>query len=210
MSEGVVNPETSHSAMSANVRMNPVPPSSRCPADSRAPGGGGPADVVARVHADALGPGHRLRRDDRALYADEHHRRGGLGLADEWSEGSRTILGQAVHGFPNLLTITSPGSPSVLTSLIASIEQHLDWIAALLDHVTEHGLCRIEATAEAQRTWGEHVRSWRTNATSSTPTRGISGRRSRANPGCSCPTRGEYTARCAEIAQSGYQGIALR
>ena len=36
----------------------------------------------------------------------------GQTLKDKWSAGPRTYLGLAVAGFPNLLTVTGPGSPS--------------------------------------------------------------------------------------------------
>ena len=50
--------------------------------------------------------------------------RGGLPLREAWEAGPRTYLGLAVNGFPNLFTITGPGSPSVLTNMMPSIEQH--------------------------------------------------------------------------------------
>src|SRR5262249_11773902 len=55
--------------------------------------------------------------------------RGGQTLKEKWSAGPRTYLGLAVAGFPNLFAITGPGSPSVLSNMIVSIEQHVDWIA---------------------------------------------------------------------------------
>ena len=64
--------------------------------------------------------------------------------------GPRTYLGLGVAGFPNLFTITGPGSPSVLTNMVVSIEQHVDWIADCIGYLREHGHARIEATPEAQ------------------------------------------------------------
>jgi cation diffusion facilitator CzcD-associated flavoprotein CzcO len=58
--------------------------------------------------------------------------RGGRSLREAWAAGPRTYLGLAVPGFPNLFTITGPGSPSVLTNMIVSIEQHVDWIRVQL------------------------------------------------------------------------------
>ena len=31
--------------------------------------------------------------------------------------------------FPNLFTVTGPGSPSVLSNMVPSIEQHVNWIS---------------------------------------------------------------------------------
>jgi len=53
----------------------------------------------------------------------------GLALKDAWEAGPRTYLGLQVAGFPNLFTITGPGSPSVLCNMPVAIEQHADWIA---------------------------------------------------------------------------------
>ena len=66
--------------------------------------------------------------------------RGGLALREKWREGPRTYLGLAMAGFPNLFTITGPGSPSVLTNMLPTIEQHVDWIADTLGYLRERGL----------------------------------------------------------------------
>ena len=57
--------------------------------------------------------------------------RGGLPLREKWAEGPRTALGLTLAGFPNLFTVTGPGSPSVLSNMMVSIEQHVDWIVGL-------------------------------------------------------------------------------
>jgi len=67
------------------------------------------------------------------------------------------ILGVAIAGFPNLFTITGPGSPSVLSNMIVSIEQHVDWIANCIAYLSQHGRDGIEATAEAEEAWIAHV-----------------------------------------------------
>lgn len=78
----------------------------------------------------------------------------GVRLADVWAEGPRTYLGLGTAGFPNLFTITGPGSPSVLSNMIVSIEQHVDWITDCLKYLRGG---TIEPTPEAQQTWVEHV-----------------------------------------------------
>ena len=82
---------------------------------------------------------------------------GGVSLRDEWEAGARTYLGLVVAGFPNLFTVTGPGSPSVLANMMVAIEQHVQWIGACLAHLRERGIGRIEARAEAQQAWVEHV-----------------------------------------------------
>jgi len=78
-------------------------------------------------------------------------------LAEAWAAGPRTYLGLAVAGFPNLFLVTGPGSPSVLSNMLVSIEQHVDWMTACLDHMQARGADRVEAEAEAQDEWVEHV-----------------------------------------------------
>ena len=82
---------------------------------------------------------------------------GGLRLADAWADGPRTFLGIQVAGFPNLFTITGPGSPSVLINMPVAIEHHVDWIADCITHMKEAGKTRVEATPGAQDSWVEHV-----------------------------------------------------
>ena len=60
--------------------------------------------------------------------------RGGRCLTDKWVDGPRAYLGLQMAGFPNLFTITGPGSPSVLSNMLVAIEQHVDWIRDCLEH----------------------------------------------------------------------------
>jgi cyclohexanone monooxygenase len=83
--------------------------------------------------------------------------RDGVELRDKWSEGPRTYLGLATTGFPNLFTITGPGSPSVLSNMPVSIEQHVEWIRDCLRFLDRCGAETIEAVPEAEDAWTEHV-----------------------------------------------------
>jgi cyclohexanone monooxygenase len=82
---------------------------------------------------------------------------GGVTLRSRWAEGPRTYLGLATAGFPNLFMITGPGSPSVLSNMVVSIEQHVDWIADCLCFLEKHHATRIEASPEAEEAWVQHV-----------------------------------------------------
>ena len=77
----------------------------------------------------------------------------GQKLIDAWRDGPVSYLGLGVHGFPNMFTITGPGSPSVLTNMIPTIEQHVDWIGACLAVMRKKNATRIEATKSAQDDW---------------------------------------------------------
>ncbi len=83
--------------------------------------------------------------------------RDGQALAEAWDDGPRTYLGLQVAGFPNLFTITGPGSPSVLANMIIAIEHHVDWVVDCLDHLDDLQASTIEAAPEAVEAWVAHV-----------------------------------------------------
>ncbi len=81
----------------------------------------------------------------------------GAKLAEKWAEGPRSYLGLGVAGFPNLFMITGPGSPSVLSNMLVSIEQHVDWTLGCIDWMRKRAHARIEATSQAEEQWVAHV-----------------------------------------------------
>ncbi|GAA2354036.1 NAD(P)/FAD-dependent oxidoreductase [Saccharopolyspora halophila] len=136
----------------------------------------------------------------------------GATLREKWADGPRTYLGLATAGFPNLFTITGPGSPSVLSNMMVSIEQHVDWIADHLRYLRERGITRSEADADAEREWCEHVgevadltlfpaaASWYTGAN-------VPGK-----PQVFMPYVGgvgNYRVLCDQVADAGYRGFVL-
>ena len=115
--------------------------------------------------------------------------RGGLTLREKWSAGPRTYLGLAIAGFPNLFLITGPGSPSVLTNVIVSIEHHVDWIADLLAAMGERGATTSRSRRDGRGRLGRsRHRDRRPDAVSRGPTRGTRVPTCPASRGCSCPT----------------------
>ncbi len=78
-------------------------------------------------------------------------------LREVWQQGPVNYLGLGVAGFPNLFTVTGPGSPSVLTTMVSSIEQHVEWIDECMDWMGNRGATRIEATPDAQTKWVDYV-----------------------------------------------------
>lgn len=86
--------------------------------------------------------------------------RDGLTLAEKWAAGPQTYLGLTTVDFPNLFMITGPGSPSVLSNMVVSIEQHVDWVCGALQHMASHGFELIEPVAAAEQAWGEHVNDY--------------------------------------------------
>jgi cation diffusion facilitator CzcD-associated flavoprotein CzcO len=92
-----------------------------------------------------------------ALLKPEIVGRDGQTLRAAWDAGPRTYLGLQVAGFPNLFVVAGPGSPSLLSNVLLSIEQHVDWIADLLDAAGARGAAVVEVTAEAEAGWVAHV-----------------------------------------------------
>jgi cyclohexanone monooxygenase len=82
---------------------------------------------------------------------------GGVSMREKWSAGPRTYLGLSVAGFPNLFIVAGPGSPSVLSNMVHSIEVHVDWITDLLAQARQRGVARIEADQASEDHWVAHV-----------------------------------------------------
>lgn len=95
-----------------------------------------------------------------AIVAVDITGRGGVTLAEGWSAGPRTYLGLQVEGFPNLFLVTGPGSPSVLSNMIVSIEQHVNWITDCLIGLRADGYETIEPTPTAVDGWVQHVNAF--------------------------------------------------
>ena len=92
-----------------------------------------------------------------ALVAVDITGRDGVTLKQKWAHGPETYLGLTTVGFPNFFTITGPGSPSVLSNMAVSIEQHVDWVAGCIDQLCDRGVDTIEPTPTAEAGWVQHV-----------------------------------------------------
>jgi cyclohexanone monooxygenase len=140
--------------------------------------------------------------------------RGGRMLAEEWKDGPQTYLGVAAAGYPNLFMITGPQSPSVLSNMPVSIEQHVEWIAECIAHMRRNKLATIEATEPAQEAWGAHVAevvsmSLMPSANSWYMGANIEGKPRRFLPYLGPEGVGGYRRKCAEIAEKGYEGFVF-
>lgn len=139
--------------------------------------------------------------------------RDGLKLAQAWQAGPRNYLGLQIAGFPNLFTITGPGSPSVLCNMPVAIEQHVEWITDCIDHMQRNDIARIEPTEEAVNGWVQHVND-AANATL-LPQAHHSwylGANVPGKPRVFMPYTGgmaTYRERCSAIADNGYEGFSL-
>ena len=139
--------------------------------------------------------------------------RDGLGLNEAWSEGPRTYLGLQVPGFPNMFTVTGPGSPSVLCNMPVAIEQHVEWITDCIAYMRDKGIATIEATSEATEEWVAHVNE-AADATllPQVPHSWYLGANVPGKPRVFMPYAGgmvRYRAVCDDVAAKGYSGFTL-
>jgi cyclohexanone monooxygenase len=138
--------------------------------------------------------------------------KGGLSLKETWSAGPRTYLGIESVGFPNLFMITGPGSPSVLSNMIVSIEQHVDWVADAIAHLDANGLKAIEPTLEAQDAWVDHVNTIAMHTLYPKANSWYMGANVPGKPRVFMPYAGgvgEYRKKCDQVAADGYEGFVL-
>jgi len=144
-----------------------------------------------------------------ALLSIDIRGRGGKTLQEKWAEGPRTYLGLGVAGFPNFFTITGPGSPSVLSNMIPSIEQHVNWIADCVEYMRDHNHACVEATEEAQDAWVAHVNEVANGTLFPTCNSWYLGANVPGKPRVFMPYLGfpPYVKKCNEVAEKGYEGF---
>ncbi len=147
-----------------------------------------------------------------ALTSIDIRGRDGRLLRDEWTDGPVTLLGVSIPGFPNLLALNGPGTPSVLANMALTSEQQGEYALRLIAYCDDHGFTSAEARADAAQAWTDHgadlanatlfaaTRSWYTGANIEGKARGflpyIGGFR-------------RYIERSEEIADAGYGGFVL-
>ena len=136
----------------------------------------------------------------------------GQTLREKWEAGPRTYLGLMTAGFPNMFMITGPGSPSVLSNMMVSIEQHVDWIADCVAYLRSHGLDCIEATQAAEEAWVAHGNEVANRTLYPLANSWYMGVNIPGKPQVFMPYIGgvgSYRQICDEIAADGYRGFAL-
>ena len=135
--------------------------------------------------------------------------RGSLPLTEAWAEGPRAYLGLMTAGFPNLFLLTGPGSPSVLTNMVMSIEQHVDFIADCIERLTGDGLDVIEAARPAQDAWIEQVNAIADSTLYPRCNSWYLGANVAGKPRVFMPYLGfpGYVAKCREVVERGYEGF---
>jgi cyclohexanone monooxygenase len=137
----------------------------------------------------------------------------GLSLADKWRAGPLTYLGLMTAGFPNLFMVTGPGSPSVLSNVVVSIEQHVEWISDCIQHLTSNACAKIEATQEAENHWVSHVNELANATLFLNANSWYLGANVPGKPRVFMPYVGgvgRYREECTAIANNGYKGFEIK
>ncbi|MEJ1087805.1 NAD(P)/FAD-dependent oxidoreductase [Microbacterium sp. Mu-80] len=181
-------------------------------------------EPIEQITADGIRTSARLREHDVIIYATgfdamtgaltaiDIRGRGDRSLREEWRGFPSTYLGVALPGYPNLLVLNGPGSPSVLSNMALTSEQQGDYALRLIDHCRRKGYSSAEAMADAAREWTAHglelaektlfgsARSWYTGANIAGKARGflpyIGGFRT-------------YIDHCDKVAEADYPGFVM-
>jgi cyclohexanone monooxygenase len=138
--------------------------------------------------------------------------RNGQTLNQKWAEGPKTYLGVMSAGFPNLFIITGPGSPSVLSNMIVSIEQHVDWITECIGYMRDRDLASMEAKKDAEDNWVDHVNEVAHGTLYPQANSWYMGANVPGKPRIFMPYIGgvgAYRQICNDVAAKGYEGFAM-
>ena len=136
----------------------------------------------------------------------------GRNLKEIWSEGPKSYLGLSMSGFPNMFTITGPGSPSVLSNMMTSIEQHVEWIRDCINYMDLGGHSEIEAELAAEEYWTNHVEEIAGNTLRYTCNSWYVGANIPGKKRIFMPYAGgipPYREYCDEVAKNGYDGFQI-
>lgn len=133
-------------------------------------------------------------------------------LRDKWKDGPKTYLGLMVHGFPNMLVITGPGSPGVKTNMISAIEQHVDWITDLVGYMENKRLKKFQAQKDAEENWVQHVNEVADSTLYPRANSWYVGANIPGKPRVFMPYVAgldKYRVICDNVAAEGYRGMSL-
>ncbi|MBF67724.1 MAG: cyclohexanone monooxygenase [Gammaproteobacteria bacterium] len=136
----------------------------------------------------------------------------GQALKSVWSEGPKTYLGLQINQFPNFFMITGPGSPSVLSNMPVSIEQHIEYIGDLIAHMRDRGAETVDVDAAAQANWVQHVNDVASKTLYMQANSWYLGANIPGKPRVFMPYAGgvgPYRQHCNEIAEAGYTGFVF-
>ena len=147
-----------------------------------------------------------------ALLSIDIKGKNGKKLTDKWADGPRSYLGLSVEGFPNMFTITGPGSPSVLGNMMVAIEQHVEWISKCIQDLESAGKTEIEAQGDAENEWMDHIEEVANQTIRYSCNSWYVGANVPGKKRVFMPYIGGYNVyreKCDEIASEGYSGFLI-
>jgi cyclohexanone monooxygenase len=164
-----------------------------------------PLDILILATGFDSGTGAMLNIDVRGT--------GGQRFRDKWVDGPITYLGLMANGFPNMFMLAQPGSPSIRSQVLVSIEQHVEWVSDLLEHAHKAGVVEIEASRAAEEAWTTHA--------ADVAGKSLFARSETQYVGANIPGKprvylaylggvGLYRKTCDLVRDNGYEGFALR
>lgn len=136
----------------------------------------------------------------------------GRSLREQWRTGPSSYLGLAMAGYPNLFTVTGPGSPSVLTNMLPSLEQHVEWISDCIAYVRKNDYSTIEVKPEAEDEWWQHVQEVGKRGLKQTTASWYMGANVEGKAQVFMPYNGGFPAyckKCQSVVENGYEGFML-
>lgn len=137
----------------------------------------------------------------------------GARLQEKWDAGPVNYLGVMTAGFPNFYMVTGPGSPSVLSNVVVSIEQHVDWLTKLFTDMRDRGQDRIEPTEAAEQAWVKHCEDVASQTLMGRANSWYVGANIPGKPRVFLPYIGGvdvYRKRMDQVARDGYEGFELQ
>jgi cation diffusion facilitator CzcD-associated flavoprotein CzcO len=136
--------------------------------------------------------------------------RDGVRLIDAWKDGPSAYIGLQTANFPNMFTITGPGS--TLGNLPITIETHVEWISDCIGHMRANDIREIEADPDAEKRWMAQVTEQAEQSMLSKADSWING--------ANIPGKrrayvfyfghfGHFRRLCFDTAEQGYEGFVL-
>ena len=147
-----------------------------------------------------------------ALQAIDITGKNGKKLKQVWKDGPKSFLGLLINGFPNLFTVTGPGSPSVLTNMMVAIEQHVEWISNCINFLSKSNLKEVEADELFQIEWMDHIEEVAKNTLRYTCNSWYVGANVPGKKRVFMPYAGgfgKYREKCDEIAENNYSILRI-
>ncbi|MQG23499.1 MAG: NAD(P)/FAD-dependent oxidoreductase [SAR202 cluster bacterium] len=147
-----------------------------------------------------------------ALQAIDITGKNGKKLKQVWKDGPKSFLGLLINGFPNLFTVTGPGSPSVLTNMMVAIEQHVEWISDCINFLSKSNLNEVEADELFQIEWMDHIEEVAKNTLRYTCNSWYVGANVPGKKRVFMPYAGgfgKYREKCDEIAENNYSILRI-